>query len=183
VCAEYASWFRHLQESTVIMRERTRSIDHLFLLADRPLEARTFGLLGLAAGGGVLGLCLLHARSRPAWRVQLAHLFVWFAVWTALFGPATESCTYAVMAPAVAWALVEARRRAAPWVAGGWLTACLFLMGPLTTDLFGPYVRNFATTHGSQPLGALLFAIYLVVQPLRSRRSVPEEQTPLPQAA
>src|SRR5262249_5408239 len=42
VAAQYGRWFDHLCDSTAIMRERLRSLDHLFVLAGRPLSARLF---------------------------------------------------------------------------------------------------------------------------------------------
>src|SRR5262249_30273950 len=77
-------------------------------------------------------------------------------------GPATESCTYVVMAPAIAWALVDAFQRRTWTITKVWLIASLLLMGPLVTDLFGPTIRNYANEHGSQPIGALLFLGYLL---------------------
>ena len=170
VAAQYASWLGHLRDSTTIMRERLRSLDHLLALYGHPVVPRTFWAAEALAGAGVLILCASYRRRTPDLRAQLVVVLEGFAAWAALFGPATESCTYVIMAPAIAWALVDAFRRPAPWPGRFVLVLSLLLMGPLTTDLAGPMLRNFANEHGSQPVGALLFVVYLLVQTMRSQQ-------------
>ncbi len=162
VSANYASWLTHLQDSTHIMRERLRSVDHLFLLYRQPLNPRTFLLMQMAAGLVVLVLCLVHARRIADRRQQLTMAFLLFCVWAALFGPATEACTYVVMAPAAAWLVLDAFVRHASWTRRIILVVSLLLMGPLVTDMAGQTLRNFANGHGSQPIGALLFLAALL---------------------
>jgi hypothetical protein len=156
VMASYRSWLLHLSESTTIMRERLRSLDHLFFLYGQPLPTRVFLLTQVLAGILVLLLCVIHARRTVDQRQQLTMAFVLFSVWVVLFGPATESCTYVVAAPTVAWLLMDVFARRAAWPQRTVLLASLLMMGPLTTDMAGQTVRNFANQHGSQPIGALL---------------------------
>jgi hypothetical protein len=173
VAGQYASWLHHLRASTVIMRERLRSLDHLFALAGHPLAPRTFAVLGVAAGLAVFAVCLVQAQRLPGRRERLTWLFQLFAPWVLLFGPATESSTYAVAAPAVAWALIDAYHRRTSWVVRLVLPVCLVLMGPVCTDLVGTTLRNFAATHGAEPIGALLFVAYLAAEALRGPRTSP----------
>jgi hypothetical protein len=188
VAGQYASWFHHLRDSTEIMRERLRSLDHLFGLVGHPLPARWFTALEVVAGAVVLGLCRLHARRTPDPRARLTQVAILYSVWVVLFGPATESCTYVVMAPAIAWALVDVWRRPTRKFTRLVLVAGLLLMGPAVTDLFGPAVRNFANEHGSQPVGALLFVPYALGGLRRRPHGAATERpasvrTPLPSAA
>ncbi len=164
VVAQYASWLAHLRDSTTIMRERLRSLDHLFCIYGQPLSSHTCLLIQLLAGLIVLLLCLLHARGVAERRQQLTMTFLLFASWVVLFGPATETCTYVVMAPAIAWALVDVFRRPVAWSARALLVVSLLLMGPLPTDLVGRTLRDFANAHGSQAVGALLFLVYVLIQ-------------------
>jgi hypothetical protein len=164
VAAQYARWFAHLGDSTGILRERLRSIDHLLQVYGYPVAPQMFAALGLLSGAVVLLLAAWHARRTADPREGLTFTFLLFSVWTVLFGPATESCTYVVMAPAIAWALVETHQRPAWWTTRLLLIASLLLMGPLVTDAFGPVVRAFAIAHGSQPIGALLFFAYLLTR-------------------
>ncbi len=173
VAGQYASWYGHLRASTVIMRERLRSLDHLCAVARHPLAPRMFAQLGVAAGAAVLAVCVLQARHLAGRRERLTWLFQWFACWVLLFGPATESSTYAVAAPAVAWALVDSFRRRAAWLVRGLLIVSLLLMGPVCTDLAGPDLRVFANTHAFEPVGALLLVACLVAQVAAEGRATP----------
>ena len=159
---QYANWFAHLTDSTALMRERLRSVDNLFVIYGRPLEPATFALIEAVAGAATFGLCLIGARQTSDDRTRLACVFEWFALWVVLFGPATESCTYVVAAPVIAWRVLEALGRASGGPTIGLLVASLLMMGPMVTDMFGKLVRNFANEHGSQPLGAMLLAAYLL---------------------
>jgi hypothetical protein len=174
VAAQYASWFGHMRASTGINRERQRTVDTLVQIYYGRLPDRVPAALGLAAGAAVLGLCLARARRHTNRRTFLVEVYLLFATWVVLFGPATETCTYVVIGPAVAWAVLDECRRPGAWVARSATVLCLLLMGPLATDLFGSRVRCFATDHGTQPLGALLFAAYLVH---RFRREVRPART------
>jgi hypothetical protein len=164
VTEQYASWFRHMADSTSLMRERQRSLDFLLFRYGYPISPRLFMLLGLATGAGVLGLSLLWVRRLRDPRALLTRVFLLFATWVVLCGPTTESCTYVIMAPAIAWALVEAYERG-EWVGCAVLALSLFLMGPSTTDLVGATLRHCAYLYAAQPLGALLFLAHLLTRP------------------
>jgi hypothetical protein len=168
VAAQYRSWLAHLRESEHIMRERLRSVDDLFRVCGYPIASDTFALLGVLAGGAVLGLCLWHARQTSDRRERLHRAFLLFSAWVVLFGPATEACTYALIAPAIAWVIVDAFRRQLSWAVRGLLIASLVLMGLLGTDFFPGVVRDFSNSHGGQPVGVLIFLAYLL-SPLGTR--------------
>jgi hypothetical protein len=170
VWTQYASWVGHLRDSTVIMRERLRSLDHLLATYGHPLSPDVFLQLQLGAGVVCLGLCLFLNRRAADSRQALRTLFQFFAVWVVLFGPATEACTYAVIAPAITYEVSEAFRQPRVWITRLLLIASLFLMGPCTTDLVGLTVRNFANGHASQPIGALLFLGCLLAVSRRPQR-------------
>jgi len=146
------------------MRERLRSIDHLFAIYGQPLAPRTFLWLQLSAGLAVLGLCAVHMRLVRDQRDRLAMTFLLFTAWVALFGPATESCTYVVVAPALAWLILDSFVEGASWASRLILIASLVLMGPIGTDVVGQTVRNFANEHGCKPIGALLFLSVLLLR-------------------
>lgn len=170
VIAQYGSWSDHLRGSTVAMRERLRSVDHLLAVWGHPVTPALFARMGLAAGVAILVASLWYARRTGDPRGRVTQVFLLFSVWVVLFGPATETCTYVVAAPAVAWALLEARRHGTPLTLA-MLLGSLILMGPLVTDAFGSVVRNFANAHGSQPLGALLLSAYVLRRPPPARGS------------
>jgi hypothetical protein len=162
VAAQTSSWLTHLVDLTGLIRERSRAVDHFFYLYGSELGGRTFLVLEMLAGAGVLALSFWHMRQTTDARLRMARLFMLFAAWVALFGPATETCTYVVLAPAVAWALIDAYAGPAGLGTRALLVASLLLMGPLVGDWFGQTVRNFANAHASQPIGAMLFLGYLL---------------------
>jgi hypothetical protein len=164
VAEQYASWYRHLTDSTTIMRERLRSVDYVFLCYKMPISPRTFMLMGVLGGAGALGVCFLWARRLKEPRALLTRVYLLFAVWVVLFGPATETCTYVILGPAIAWALVEAFAGQGRVVRRSLLLGSLFLMGPSVTDLVGPTLRNLAYDYAAQPVGALLFLALLLTQ-------------------
>jgi hypothetical protein len=182
VAGQYRNWFDHLRDSTEIMRERLRSLDHLFLLYGQPLAPLQFLILGFLAGGVVLGLSWLLARRTADPRHRLTQVALLYFVWVVLFGPATESCTYVVLGPGIAWAVISSFRQATGWGTRLLLLVSQLLMGPLVTDLFGPWVRNFANEHGSQPVGALLFLVYLLGQVGRRPTETAPAESPGPSA-
>lgn len=167
VMLQYVSWVGHLRASTTVMRERLRSLDHLLQLYGHPIRPRAFLLLGIVAGAAVFMHTLWYARRTTDRREWLTHGFLLFTVWVALFGPATETCTYAVATPAIAWILLERLQRCAPWTQLA-AVASLLLMGPLVTDAVGTQIRNFANSYGSQPIGALLLAGCLLIRSVRT---------------
>jgi hypothetical protein len=171
VAIQYQSWWHHLRDSTELMRERLRSIDQLFVIYVQPLSERTFALAGALAGAAVMLVCLWISRRSGDRRETVFRAFLWFSMWVVLFGPATESCTYVVAAPAIVWAIVEAWHRRASWAERGLLVASLLMMGPMVTDLFGKLIRNFSNEHGSQPAGGLLLLGWLVIEWRRRQSS------------
>jgi hypothetical protein len=164
VIEQYRSWLMHLGESTVIMRERLRTLEHLFSISGYTVPPRVFLIVQVLAGLGILGLTLRQARFTPEIRQRLHGIFQLFACWVVLLGPATEACTYVIIAPLIAWSLIVAFSRTTPWSARLLLVLSFLMMGPLVTDLVPGMVRNFANEHGSQPLGALWFFRYVLVQ-------------------
>jgi hypothetical protein len=177
VAEQYASWYHHLTDSTTIMRERLRSVDYVFLCYKMPISPGTFMLMGVLGGAGTLGTCLLWARRLSEPRALLTRVYLLFAVWVVLFGPATETCTYVILGPAVGWAIVEAFGGPGG-VARRWLLlGSLFLMGPSVTDLVGPTLRNLAYDYAAQPVGALLFLALLLTQGTTSAAAVGTDAT------
>jgi hypothetical protein len=188
VVGQYASWISHMHDSTAMMRERQRAIDYLFVLWQRPLTPFQYVGLELLGGAAIFGLAWFQRWRTAEPRQLFTRVWLLFSVWAALLGPATESCTYVIMAPGIAWALVDAARAQAWKLTRLWLVASLLLMGPLVTDLFGQTIRDYANQHGSQPIGALMFLIYLVIQTGRRHQQMAPAKpvgspAPLPAAA
>jgi hypothetical protein len=167
VLAQYSCLANHLFASEHLMRERLRSIDYLLQVSGCPVNPSQFALMGLMAGLVALAATLAYARKQSDRRAVLAYIYMVFAAWVVLFGPATESCTYAVLGPALAWGLVETYRSGRIWGGRVALTASLFLTALVGTDLFVGAVRDFSNEHGGQPVGGILFVAFVAAETWR----------------
>jgi hypothetical protein len=163
VAGQYAEWARLLAAD-----DRTswppaigyRDLWLLLKLAGAPVGPRAYLAVQMAAGAGCAVLCVAgRLRGWPREKVCAAALALG-TCWMALLGPATESCTYVVLGPALAWALVDAR--AGPWPAGlrRLPDAALALLMLAVLAGLSPFTRE-VHARGPHPLGALLlFAGY-----------------------
>jgi hypothetical protein len=105
-------------------------------------------------------------------RPLLALLLALGCCWMTVFGPAAESSTYVLLAPAAAWALLEAwRSPQSVWVRVGAAVSYGLLLLPQVMAWF-PFGRSFHTL-GPQPLAGLLLFGWLLGQEAAfwSRRS------------
>jgi hypothetical protein len=173
VLSAYTGWFHHLRDSEHLMRKCMRSLDYFFAVNGHPLQPATFALVGLLAGLATLALCIHERRHACEPCAQLAQTFAWFSVWVVLFGPSTESCTYAIVSPPLARAVLQTFERSGGWRSAAVLLAAALLMGILSTDLFPAPVRALVNEHAGQPIGALLFAAYLFHRLKRNDRPRP----------
>jgi hypothetical protein len=162
VAAATIRWLHLLLDTPTVRRAGYHSFDQLLRVVGIPLGPSLYALLAVTAGAGALALCVVRGRNSPDLRERLVLAYAVFAVWAVLFGPAAEPATYILLAPALAPALARAFERAAPLTVRALLLASYALVGPLSTDVFGPAARRFVESHGGLPFGALLFGVVLV---------------------
>jgi hypothetical protein len=92
-----------------------------------PLTPRGYLVVQLVSAAGCAVLCLaLRLRGRPR-REVLAAILVLGTCWMTLCGPATESSTYVLLAPALAWLVFRAESERWPMIAG-WMMRVAFLL-------------------------------------------------------
>ena len=93
--------------------------------------------------------------------------------WMALCGPATESCTYILLAPTMAWCLLETWQRKVPRSIGAlYVLGSAFLLSGAFVVIFpfGSRVQGY----GPQPFGALILLLALSARAFtQPRRSEP----------
>lgn len=166
--AQYRSWFHHLAISGAGANQiRQHALDGLSAALGYPIPADVFVRVAAIAGAAVFGLCLLHARRTADIRARLTWLSLLYSLWVVLFGPATEPCTFAVLAPFAGWLLADAVSRRAGWFTYGWITAGLLVSGPAATDMVGVTARRFVQDEVIQPIGALLLLGYVLARGVR----------------
>ena len=112
-----------------------------------------------ALSGATLAVYLGLVRRRGATAPELDFLLLTLgACWMLLFGPATESSTYVILAPPLVLALV--RWRGEPggraWLAGGAACYALLLASQMLSS-WGHQYQN-AYTHLVQPVGTMILA-------------------------
>lgn len=136
-----------------------------------PLSTAIYRLVPVAVGGGIALLCGALRLAGPGRRHLLTMLLALGCCWMTLFGPATESCTYILLAPTLAWCLLDAPR-------GRWhpclhLSALLFLSTVLASWFpWGRWYHSF----GPHPLAAALLLTHVLLQ-LRLTTMAPRAQS------
>ena len=160
----------------------------LFRLVGLEVNATVYRVIQLATALALAVLCAVGGlRKWPAERL-LGGILALGCSWALLCGPATESATYILLAPAVTFALLDAFSRPLPT----WMRATVVLS--FVTLVIALGMNSFLTLKRSplsmcpQPIGALLFCIYSTVLTLNPRFWVKPDadadtQTTLPEKA
>lgn len=128
-----------------------------------PVSLQGWALLQIISGAAV-AVYLWAAKRRGAPAEKLEFLLLTLGTcWMLLFGPATESSTYVLLAPPLALAWV--RWRGEP-VAGGYLPAAMacyaLLLASQMLSSWGHQFQN-AYTHLAQPLGTMILASAVLI--------------------
>jgi hypothetical protein len=166
VAGQYRLWYERLREGDEArkywpLHMAYRDLWLLFRVAHVPITSRTYLMVQLLAAGGCVLVCVAGRRRGWPRREVLAAVLTLGACWMTLCGPATESCTYVLLAPALAWGVLGGGRRRPAARALAWLAFGLFQV-PVLAGLFPDTSRVHAW--GPHPLAALLFlASYLAV--------------------
>jgi len=145
----------------------------------RPVDARSYLALQLAAGLAILGWCVWQRRRGLPLRQLAIYTIAAWSVWQLLFGPGTERLTYNLIAPALAWGVLtcaySGRQRI--WITTAYLTT--FILGVGGVERF--LMRWCPATTALEPVGVLIFATWLVWHAARTNPWPSErlEQAPL----
>jgi hypothetical protein len=157
---QYRGWIEHLRQDDRQQHhlEATyRDVRLLFRVAGAPLSGNTFLALQLGSGAAVFGICLLGRRAGWSRRKVARSAFDLGCCWMVLFGPATESNTYMLLAPTLAWSLAESIRAPRSRVAFGLTALAGALLLTCCVAGWFPVGKQFRAL-GLQPLGGLLLA-------------------------
>jgi Glycosyltransferase family 87 len=165
VLEQYQRWFRTRAADNRRMNMDIAPRDFAMILRflHINLSATFVALLQLLAGAAAAAVCI-YGRLRE-WSSE--RLIVWVlsagACWMLLFGPSTEDATYVIIAPPVAFALVEVFHRHQS-VRMRLLICASFaflLVGLILNTFFG--LKKTPASMSVQPIGAVLFAVYTVI--------------------
>jgi Glycosyltransferase family 87 len=164
VLEQYQRWFstRAADDRRMNMDIAPRDFAMILRLLHINLSAHAVLVLQILAGAGTAVLCVVGRLRKRSERHLLVCVLTTGTCWMLLFGPTTEDATYAMIAPAIAFAVVEAFNRESPsWMRG---LVCgsfaLLLLGLILNAFFG--LKKTPLTMSVQPFGALLFLGYAI---------------------
>lgn len=147
-----------------------------------PIDGLTYAIVQLASAAAMAALCLYgRLAGWPPGRL-LPLLLGLACCWMTLFGVASESATYMLIAPSIAWAILQAQldRRSVVLQAGLWATYALFAAAQFAN--WFPDGAVLLHSLGSQPLATLLLLIGLLAIEcgmVRGGRARPAEAGPV----
>jgi hypothetical protein len=122
-----------------------------------PIPGTLYALFQMLSGGAIALYCATGAWRH--WRREqiLMGLFSLVCIWMTLCGPATESQTYVLLAPAVVFALVESMTQSRPfWLRAGLFCAYLPLVLAVARASFLPAQKSLWLLT-AQPVAAIIF--------------------------
>lgn len=165
VLGQYRDWFAYvLQENrqVVPVREWYRDVR---LIAKVWFGVNTGEIayrgIELLAAAWMAGVCLLG--KWRGWREDhlLVTVFVLGCGWMTVLGPATETVTYLILAPAAAWVVVQVFAEHRPiWERGVVVLAFVLMLSVHVAAWFGG--RAYMTL-GPQPLGGMILLGYVLI--------------------
>jgi hypothetical protein len=167
VLNQYALWWQRVSHNDAYRRfwplpVLYRDVWLLFTVWKVPITVPQYTLLQLA-GAAACGVVALVGRWRlGAGRPLLFVLLCATTVWMLVLGPSPESCTYAVLAPAMAWWLVRSHQegKLAAHYPGVFAYGLMMLC-----TVAGTHSRGIELYHvpGLQPIAVLAFAAGVLV--------------------
>jgi hypothetical protein len=174
VRGQYASWLHRLgadQRHDWPLHMAYRDLWLLIRAWHLPLTPRTYLGIQLGSAAGCAVLCVA-ARLRGLPRREVLGLILALGTcWMMLCGPATESSTYVLLAPALSWAVLGAFGDRWPWPLRMLVGSSFVLL--LLSVLAGlhPSVKELHAL-GPHPLGALLLTIASVAMAVRALMAI-----------
>lgn len=170
VLEQYQRWFstRAADDRRMNMDIAPRDFTMILRLLHVNLSAHVVLFLQMLAGAGAAVLCLVGRLRKWSGQRLLICVLTMGTCWMLLFGPATEDATYAMIAPALAFATVQAFHQKTPF----WMRAlvcgsfALLLLGLILNAFFS--LKKTPSSMSVQPFGALLFAGYSLLWVFRS---------------
>jgi hypothetical protein len=164
VMNQYTDWLHYLVSED---RQRgpigdwyrdLRAVSRIYI---HSMPLTTYQLIEVAAGAGIALICLLGLARHWTLRAWAGTALGLGCCWMTVIGPATESATYILLAPTLAWGVVWSQSRGRVWRIAYAVTFLLFLTAQLALNLpNGKFFRDHL-----QPLpiaGTLLMVLLLV---------------------
>ncbi len=162
VLEQYQNWAatRSVDERHYDVMNRPRDLWTLLYACGIELNLRLYFFIQILGGACIAALCLFGRLKGWGTDRLLTLIFTLVSCWMLLLGPATESATYIILAPAVSLALVEAFSRPFPtWMRALVTTAFTILIGGAAFIAFAGRRRDLWSM-SIQQIGTVLFAVF-----------------------
>lgn len=170
VWRQYALWFAYLgvEDRTHIAWDCVYvDVQLLCKVWLTPIDTTTYRGLEVAAGAILAVLCLVGQRLGWERRRLLTFTLGVGLCWMTAFGPATEAATYCLLAPVLAWALLQSRQQETPaWITAVLLASLVLLLSSQIVVWFPGLYKSYRFL-GPQPVGALLLLATLIATEFR----------------
>jgi hypothetical protein len=184
VLDQYGSWFGLMGADDRLLGPWERCPRDLYLLFrywGEPPSLEMYKLWQLAGAAGCAAVCLLARRRWGGGTATVALAYHLAMIWMLILGPATESCTYTLLAPSFVGAIL------APPPGRKWGLTILPVVGYgllVATILAGMFPQDWRVQIlGPQPFAALLLLTALLVEAATRPRpaAAPEGKSDAPQ--
>jgi hypothetical protein len=183
VSQQYQGWLGNLKSddrSAFPLEDSYRDLWLLCRVWSVPLGQQGYVVLQLGGAAAVATVCLAGKWLGWEQRRLLTILLALATCWMMLLGPATESCTYTLLAPCLAWGILESYTdRRFFWARGPVTISYATLLVAFAAGWFP--VAGTVHALGIHPLGTLVFTGVVLGQGiacLRRTRPATECQTP-----
>jgi hypothetical protein len=170
VVRQYGMWFSllgHDDRSPLPLSDWYRDAKLLLHVWRVPLDGGGYLALQLGAAAAVAAVCLAGRWAGWPRRQLLTTTLALGTCWMLLFGPATESSTFALLAPSLAWAVLEAWQRPG-WTRGPVLAGFGLLLSTYVAGWFP--VGSAYHSWGIHPLATLVLVAAFTAQALAGLR-------------
>lgn len=179
VSAQYLSWVHtRAGDDRLAWGVEDAPLDAAYLLtrlAHIPVSLTAFRIAEVLGGGLLAVFCAWMAARQWAMRQMLANVFVLACIWMLLLGPATESFTYALLAPCAALCALQTLEFKTPrWLRGLAWAPYLLLLAVAAKNSLAPHFRS-VSIRAMQPVSALVLLAFAVGWIEFSRRDHPRD--------
>ena len=165
VFEQYQRWFsfRAADNRRMNMDIAPRDFAMILRMLHINLSATVLLVIQILAGAAAAAVCMIGRVRKWSEERLLICIFTLGTCWMLLFGPATEDATYAMIAPALSFAMVQAFSQTTP----SWMRVLIcvsyavLLVGLILNAFFG--LKKTPYSMSVQPFGALLFAGYTII--------------------
>ena len=166
VTDQYEKWFDLLRAEDRT-KHMYRDAWHLIELYGAPVSRKAYLILQLASGAGIAALCWQRQRAGWSSPALLTSTLALTMAWTMLLGPATESSSFALLAPSFAWSIVEALQTKTRGARHGllWGSCALFAIAVIVGGIVMEWKIHETGVHA---WASLCYFAYLVIEPRAS---------------